>query len=203
MLSFLAGNETIIPVSATTLADSISVDLPRDGVRAVRAARETGGSYLTVNDTEILAAIASLGKAGIFAEPAGATSYAGMLKAMTLEEIEPDDPILVINTGSGLKDVRAATSGAGRTDHRAEPASRETSDERRLKTRHISPCLAFLPQKREMTRQCWPMQGLAIWYPELLSSVTNHLCPILSFRSSRQFSTKRETCLSSIAGLVT
>jgi threonine synthase len=38
--AFMAGNETIIPISATTLADSISVDLPRDGVRGVRAARE-------------------------------------------------------------------------------------------------------------------------------------------------------------------
>ena len=65
-----------------TLADSISVDLPRDGVRAVRAAAQTGGSYILVSDAEILAAIAALGKAGIFAEPAGATSYAGLVKAV-------------------------------------------------------------------------------------------------------------------------
>ncbi len=70
--AFLANTEKIIPVSAKTLADSISVDLPRDGVRAVRAASQTGGSYILVSDAEILAAIASLGKAGIFAEPAGA-----------------------------------------------------------------------------------------------------------------------------------
>jgi len=106
--AYLAGNETIIPVSATTLADSISVDLPRDGVRAIRAARETGGLYLTVSDADILAAIAGLGKAGIFAEPAGATAYAGLLKTIILEKIRPEDPVLVINTGSGLKDVRAA-----------------------------------------------------------------------------------------------
>lgn len=106
--AYHAGNETIIPVSATTLADSISVDLPRDGVRAIRAARETGGFYLTVSDADILAAIAGLGKAGIFAEPAGATAYAGLLKAIILEKIGPEDPVLVINTGSGLKDVRAA-----------------------------------------------------------------------------------------------
>ena len=73
-------SEVIVPVSANTLADSISVDLPRDGVRAVRAARETGGVYITVSDREILHAIAGLGKVGIFAEPAGATSYAGFLK---------------------------------------------------------------------------------------------------------------------------
>ncbi len=106
--AFQAGTETIIPISAKTLADSISVDLPRDGVRAVRAARETGGTYITVSDQDILAAIAELGKAGIFAEPAGATSYAGLVKAVAQAVVEPADPILVINTGSGLKDVRAA-----------------------------------------------------------------------------------------------
>jgi len=106
--AFSAGSETIQPVRATTLADSISVDLPRDGVRAVRAVRQTVGSYITVSDGEIIQAIASLGKAGIFAEPAGATSYAGLVKSMSQGIITPDDPILVINTGSGLKDVRAA-----------------------------------------------------------------------------------------------
>ena len=50
--AFRAGSEEILPVSAQTLADSISVDLPRDGVRAVRAARDTGGTYITVSDEE-------------------------------------------------------------------------------------------------------------------------------------------------------
>jgi len=106
--AFLANTEKITPVSAHTLADSISVDLPRDGVRAVRAASQTGGSYLLVSDAEILAAIAALGKAGLFAEPAGATSYAGLVKAVQAGWIGPDDPVLVLNTGSGLKDVKAA-----------------------------------------------------------------------------------------------
>ena len=106
--AFFAGSEQIIPVQARTLADSISVDLPRDGVRAVRAARETGGSYVLVSDEEILAAIAELGRVGIFAEPAGATAYAGLVRAIASELISEDDPVLVLNTGSGLKDVRAA-----------------------------------------------------------------------------------------------
>jgi threonine synthase len=98
----------ILPVSAKTLADSISVDLPRDGVRAVWAASKTGGVYLLVSDEEILSGIASLGEAGIFAEPAGAAAYAGLVKAVETGLIEPQDPVLVLNTGSGLKDVRAA-----------------------------------------------------------------------------------------------
>lgn len=106
--AFFAGTEKITPVSAKTLADSISVDLPRDGVRAVRAAKETGGSFITVSDSEILAAIAELGKVGIFAEPAGATSYAGLVKAIQQAKIGKNAPVLVLNTGSGLKDVKAA-----------------------------------------------------------------------------------------------
>ena len=106
--AFNAGGEKIVPVSANTIADSISVDLPRDGIRAIRAVRETGGKYIIVGDDEIVAAIAELGKVGIFAEPAGAASYAGFVNARKNELIQPDEPVLVINTGSGLKDIRAA-----------------------------------------------------------------------------------------------
>ena len=106
--AFHEKSENIIPVSATTIADSISVDLPRDGVRAVRAAMHTGGTYITVPDDEIIKAIAELGRMGVFAEPAGATAYAGLVKAKALGVVGGDDPILVMNTGSGLKDVRAA-----------------------------------------------------------------------------------------------
>jgi threonine synthase len=106
--AFHAGTETITPVSATTLADSISVDLPRDGVRAVRAAKETGGTYITVPDDEIIQSIAALGRMGVFAEPAGATAYAGLVRAARAGVVRSGDPVLVLNTGSGLKDVRAA-----------------------------------------------------------------------------------------------
>ena len=106
--AFFAGTEQIQTISANTIADSISVDLPRDGVRGVRAAVQTGGAYLTVKDEDILKAIAEIGQAGIFAEPAGAAAYAGMLKALETGLVSPDEPILVINTGSGLKDIKAA-----------------------------------------------------------------------------------------------
>lgn len=106
--AYFANSEQILPVAANTIADSIAVDLPRDGLRAVRAARETGGGYLTIPDGEILLAITGLGRAGIFAEPAGAAAYAGLRKALTTGLIEPADPVLVLVTGSGLKDTRAA-----------------------------------------------------------------------------------------------
>jgi threonine synthase len=106
--AYFADSEEIIPIEATTIADSISVDLPRDGVRAVRAAKQTGGAYITVPDSDIIASIADLGKVGIFAEPAGSTAYAGLKKAIQQGLITSSDPVVVINTGNGLKDVRAA-----------------------------------------------------------------------------------------------
>ena len=106
--AFQAGTEIITPVSAATLADSISVDLPRDGVRAVRAAKETGGTYVTVSDDEIIQSIAELGRMGVFPEPAGAAAYAGLVRAAASGVVGSEDPVLVLNTGSGLKDVRAA-----------------------------------------------------------------------------------------------
>ncbi len=112
--AFAAGQERIEPVRAETLADSISVDLPRDGLRALRAARESGGAYLTVSDDEILAAMRELGRAAaIFAEPAGAASYAGLKKAVESGRIEAEARVVVLVTGSGLKDVPAAMRAAG------------------------------------------------------------------------------------------
>jgi len=108
--AFHDNTETITPVSAKTIADSISVDLPRDGIRAVRAVKETDGTYVNVSDAEILNAIAELGQVGVFAEPAGAAAYAGVVKAIASGVVKSADPILVLNTGSGLKDVRAALS---------------------------------------------------------------------------------------------
>ncbi|MBL8096255.1 MAG: threonine synthase [Anaerolineales bacterium] len=101
--------EKIVPVSARTLADSISVDLPRDGLRAVHAVRDTGGSFVVVSDDEILAAMATLGReAAVFAEPAGATAYAGLAKAVGQGLVPADASVLVMNTGNGLKDVASA-----------------------------------------------------------------------------------------------
>jgi threonine synthase len=106
--AFQAGGETIEPVSARTVADSICVDLPRDGVRALRAARETVGTYITVSDDEILTAVSALGPLGVFAEPAGAAAYAGLVQAVRHGTVRPEESVLVLNTGSGLKDVGAA-----------------------------------------------------------------------------------------------
>jgi threonine synthase len=106
--AFDARNEIIQAVKANTLADSISVNLPNDGLRALRAATQTGGRYVRVTDAQILASIAELGQYGIFSEPAAAASLAGLRKALESGLIGAGDPVLVLNTGSGLKDINAA-----------------------------------------------------------------------------------------------
>ena len=106
--AFEAGRDSIDPVSAKTVADSISVDLPRDGLRQLKCVRQSGGYFLTVSDQEILQAIPMLGKAGLFVEPAAAAAFAGLQAAIRQGLHQPDAPALVLCTGSGLKDVNAA-----------------------------------------------------------------------------------------------
>jgi threonine synthase len=109
-----AGVDVPAPVHATTRADSISVDAPRDAVKALAAVRATAGAYMLVEDEAILQAILPLARlGGVFAEPAGATAYAGLLQARRDGLVKTDETIVVINTGSGLKDVRAALEVTG------------------------------------------------------------------------------------------
>ncbi len=113
------------PIDAQTVADSISAGLPRDRLKAMAAVKETGGVYLTVSDDEILAAIPALARGcGVFAEPAGATAYAGLLKAIEQGLVSADERIVVINTGNGLKDVASAMKAVnlvGTSPYRVAP----------------------------------------------------------------------------------
>lgn len=96
-------------VRATTIADSISVDKPRDGVAAVKAVLETAGKTVRVSDEEIIKSISFIAaRAGIFAEPAGATSVAGLRKLASQDRVsDVKQPVVCLLTGNGLKDVDA------------------------------------------------------------------------------------------------
>jgi threonine synthase len=105
-------NEDILtkpPVNAQTVADSISAGLPRDRIKALAAVKETGGAYISISDDDILRAIPELARgAGVFAEPAGAAAYAGLVAAVDQRLVHGDEKIVVLNTGNGLKDVAGA-----------------------------------------------------------------------------------------------
>lgn len=102
------------PVSASTAADSISVNEPRDATKALRAIRQSGGAFLIVDDDAILQAILPMARLGaVFAEPAGATALAGLQSAIKGDLVDRSETVIVINTGSGLKDVSASMRIAG------------------------------------------------------------------------------------------
>ncbi len=121
-------NENILtkaPVAGVTVADSISAGLPRDRIKALAAVTETYGAFIQVSDDEILAAIPELARGtGVFAEPAGAAAYAGLVKAASQDLVQPDERIVVLNTGNGLKDITntmKAVEMAGSKAHRIKP----------------------------------------------------------------------------------
>ena len=102
------------PIDAHTIADSISAGLPADRIKGLAAVRETDGAYIKVTDEEILAAIPTLARGcGVFAEPAGAAAYAGLVKAVELGLVHPDERIVVLSTGNGLKDIASARKSVG------------------------------------------------------------------------------------------
>lgn len=87
-----------------TLADGIAVGNPISGVMALRDVRETGGGFVAVPDAAMLEAIRVLAStAGLVAEPAAASGFAGIASALRSGLIEPDETVVVLITGSGLK----------------------------------------------------------------------------------------------------
>ncbi|MBU1093706.1 MAG: threonine synthase [Firmicutes bacterium] len=88
-----------------TIADSISVGIPRNPIKAQQAVLNSKGAWIAVTDEHILKSMKKLGsKEGIFGEPAGVTALAGLEEALKTGIIKPNESVTVIMTGNGLKD---------------------------------------------------------------------------------------------------
>ncbi len=110
---YTGGEVVIEDVEASTVADSICVGKPRDIVKAVTYVARNGGRFITVSDEEIIRAIAVMARrTGVFAEPAGAAPFAGLLKLAVGGGLS-DERAAVMVTGNGLKDVAAARRAVG------------------------------------------------------------------------------------------
>ncbi|MCE1196391.1 pyridoxal-phosphate dependent enzyme [bacterium] len=100
------------PRPSATIADSISVDVPRNGSFALAKLKKHGGRGVMVSDEEILSAQRMLSSnSGLFAEPSSACAFAGYLKARP--SIGRGETVVVMLTGSGLKDIKSAALAVG------------------------------------------------------------------------------------------
>jgi len=107
-------NVVVDEVKATTVADSISVDRPRDGLAAVKSILQSGGEAITIPDKEILAAIPEIARStGVFAEPAAAAPWAAVKQMAENKIIDADELVVCLVSGSGLKDIANAATAVG------------------------------------------------------------------------------------------
>lgn len=95
-----------LPEDENTLADSISVGIPRNPIKALESVSKSQGDYVVVSDEDILSGMVLLGKTeGIFAEPAAAASITGLMNAIEDNIINKDSKVVIVSTGNGLKDI--------------------------------------------------------------------------------------------------
>jgi threonine synthase len=106
--AFAEGWDICKPVKPTGIAKSLAIGNPADGPYALDLARRTGGSVESVTDDEIRAGIRLLAETtGVFTETAGGTTTAVLRKLAERGDIDPDERVVIVITGEGLKTLDA------------------------------------------------------------------------------------------------
>ncbi|MBR8828312.1 MAG: threonine synthase [Gomphosphaeria aponina SAG 52.96 = DSM 107014] len=112
--AFKEGRDFVTPVKPNTIAKSIAIGNPADGIYALEVARKTGGNIESVNDAEIVDGIKLLAETeGIFTETAGGTTIAVLQKLVAAGKIDPEETTVVYITGNGLKTQEAVQGYIG------------------------------------------------------------------------------------------
>ena len=106
--AFAAGHDVCRPVKPSTIAKSLAIGNPADGPYALDLARRSGGSVDAVSDEEIRAGIKLLAETtGVFTETAGGVTTAVLAKLAARGDIDPDERVVLVITGEGLKTLDA------------------------------------------------------------------------------------------------
>jgi threonine synthase len=114
--AFASGADHVRPVKPTTIAKSIAIGNPADGIYALDVVRDSGGAVASASDAEIVEAIGLLARTeGIFAETAAGATIAVLAKLAASGVIRPDEQVVAYVTGNGLKTLDAVAPGCGPT----------------------------------------------------------------------------------------
>ncbi|WP_028660519.1 threonine synthase [Nocardioides insulae] len=112
--SYKAGVDAIRPVKPDTIAKSLAIGNPADGIYVLDIANSTGGAVEDVTDDEIREGIVLLARTeGIFTETAGGTTTAVLKKLVETGQLDPEAETVIINTGHGLKTLDAVSGSVG------------------------------------------------------------------------------------------
>jgi len=110
--AFGEGWEACKPQRPQTIAKSLAIGNPADGVYALELARGTHGSIDSVTDDEIRDGIHLLAETtGIFTETAGGVTTAVLAKLAERGDIHPSERVVAYITGEGLKTLDAPREG--------------------------------------------------------------------------------------------
>ncbi|MGH9076766.1 MAG: threonine synthase [Acidimicrobiales bacterium] len=114
--AFAAGADVVRPVKPSTIAKSLAIGNPADGIYALDAVRSSGGSIESVTDDEVVEGIGLLARTeGIFAETAGGVTIATLAKLAAQGVVRPDEAVVAFVTGNGLKTIDAVSGRSGPT----------------------------------------------------------------------------------------
>ncbi|CAN5167184.1 MAG: threonine synthase [Nocardioides sp.] len=112
--AFKAEVDAIRPVKPDTIAKSLAIGNPADGIYVLDIARTTGGAVEEVTDDEIRDGIVLLARTeGIFTETAGGTTLAVTKKLIETGQLDPSLETVIINTGHGLKTLDSISELVG------------------------------------------------------------------------------------------
>ena len=105
-------NQTqVIPVRPDSIAKSLAIGNPADGIYSMRVVNKSAGTAYAVPEEEVVPGIKLLAETeGIFTETAGGVAISGLKHAVDSGAIKPDDLTVVYITGNGLKTQEAVES---------------------------------------------------------------------------------------------
>ena len=114
--AFAEHHDYVRPVKPSTIAKSLAIGNPADGIYALDVVRSSGGALAAVTDDELVEGILLLARTeGIFAETAGGVTIATLAKLAAAGVVRPDERVVAYITGHGLKTIEAVAPRAAPT----------------------------------------------------------------------------------------